>query len=73
MRPLALGVGALLLGVAVYTLSDPLSRSRNWVAVDEWERNPGRAKEKQRRYAFVASVVVAGFGLFFVAIGLFAG
>lgn len=73
MRPLAVLVGLSLVGVAVYAFSDPMSRSRNWVSADEWEQNPARAREKQRQYALLMSSLVAGFGLFFIILGLLSG
>lgn len=73
MKPFPILVGLLLIGVAVYTLGDPMSRSRNWIAADEWVQNPEQAEEKQRKSAFVMSVAAAGLGLFFVALGLLSG
>jgi hypothetical protein len=73
MRPLSIIVGLLLIGVAVYAFSDPMSRSRNWVAAEEWENRPEQAKAKQQKYTSAMSILVAGFGLFFVVLGLFTG
>jgi hypothetical protein len=73
MEPLAVIVGVLLVGFAAYAFSDPMSRSRNWVSGQEWEDDPERAREKQRQYTFLMSIVVAGFGLFFIVFGVTAG
>ena len=66
-------VGLLLIVVAVYTLRNPMSGSRNWVAADEWVQDPEQAEEKQQKSAFVMSVAAAGLGLFFILLGLLSG
>ena len=63
-------VGLLLIGVAVYTLRNPISGSRNWIAADEWVQDPEQAEVKQRRSAFVMSAAAAGLGFFFILLGL---
>ncbi|WP_435098687.1 hypothetical protein [Halarchaeum sp. P4] len=73
MRPLAIAVGVILIGVAAYTVSDPMSRSRNWVSAAEWERDPERARAKQEQYALLAASGVGGLGVFLVLFGLVSG
>lgn len=73
MRPFSILVGLLLIGVAVYVFSDPISRSRNWVSAEEWEKYPEQAKAKQQKYTIAMGSLVAGFGLFFLVLGLFTG
>jgi hypothetical protein len=46
----AVVLGLLPVAVARYTVSDPMSRARNWVDGREWEQDLEAANRKQVRY-----------------------
>jgi len=70
MDSLVLAAGGCLLAASLYTLSDPLSRSRNWVPPDAWERDPEAARKQQRQRARLVGVVLAALGLVILVVGL---
>ena len=70
MNLVALVLGVFLLGVAVYTASDPFSRARPWVSLEDTERAPERVREKQRWRTWLFAFACGFTGLGFVALGL---
>ncbi|MCD2205065.1 hypothetical protein [Halobacterium sp. KA-6] len=70
MNLTALSLGVFLVAFAGYMLSDPVNRARSWVPVEEWERNPSAAEEKQRFRTMIYAGAVGITGLLFVVLGL---
>jgi hypothetical protein len=69
----AVVLGLFLIGVALYTVSDPMSRARNWVDGREWQENPQAAREEQTARAISMAYFVGMLGLLFVVLGLVMG
>ena len=70
MNLVSLATGFVLITIAMYTASDPLSRARTWVDVGNVKHGPEWAKNKQRWRAWFFAFVIGGLGLFFVVTGL---
>lgn len=62
--------GLLLIGIAGYIVSDPMSRARNWVDGREWQENPEAAREKQLEQTISMAFFVGMLGLALVVVGL---
>ena len=70
MNLVSLATGFALITIAIYTASDPLSRARTWVDVENVKQGPEWAKKKQRWRAWLFAFVIGGLGLVFVLTGL---
>ncbi|WP_336023177.1 hypothetical protein [Halobellus salinisoli] len=69
MNWVAIGVALASFGVAVYIVSDPISRSGVWTSGDEWEENPEKARQKHYRWTYIYAAVITLLGLVFLLIG----
>ncbi|WP_276273816.1 hypothetical protein [Haloarcula litorea] len=72
MNALLLSLGVVAVAGGVYSVARPLS-VRNWVAAEEWDRNPEQAREKQRQYARLMGTFLVGLGIALALLGLFPG
>lgn len=70
MNWISVAVGLVAMALAVYTASDPMSRSRSWTTPEEYEENPQRARQRHYERAYVFAGFLFLLGAFFVAVGL---
>jgi Ser/Thr protein kinase RdoA (MazF antagonist) len=64
--------GVVLVAFGVYSYTRPMA-VRSWVSGRTWDESPEYAKERQETSAEVVGVILAGLGLFLLALGTVMG